>query len=653
MSRKSTRSRNTNPDYNGDGTDGDLEARLYQYNKENCSMKQFNNDLKKDNLESDDDDDDDDADIVADCMKRPASASSKTMRGTSAKRVSHSPQDEDDLEDNLLYDDDIDRNDEIGGLALPESAGGDDAAPPAVDEGVAGDDVHFNADVGADDAAPPAVDEGVDDDVPFNADVGANDAALPVVDEGVAGDDAPLAPPHHFTLQPPQPIENELPQLINCISIDNEGVTITDDENIDIHGIGYSRNTSNNASYNHQNAAPYTHSGNHYDGSCTKIPIGDWKDCFYSFPAVMSIFILHLVRFSARTLGASSGTTLSLHVSVVFPNFFNKDGSRNVSLSALLVDEDLLRILRICVQGKSVLGQEHVLQAKHFIECFIGGTLPDVSDGRTVRNWVKVVLDPNHHWDGGYFCRRAVDEINGEDSNYESNLHLRIVSNLQFLTETWLKKLHSVDVRGGLLERNQEVDIRSLDCSDAYMDFSGEAEREVQGIISEIRDIEQERVDSNRGISLLNVVMVGEEVARTVGSSGEQFNEIENRIGMALCVLSYKFMLPPLPDEAVIDWDQSYFGRVYTQLHSKKRNFDALRLFAMMTGRDDNTENVDRGVRGWLTRRGMVIRTRMIVQNDVSDDYSIRICLYLKDLAEELRTWVDERNDSREDTDED
>ena len=155
MSRKSTRSRNNNPDYNGDGADGGLEDSLFQYNKENCSWEKFNNDMKKDNLESDDDDD---ADIGADCTKRPASASSKTMRGTSAKRVSRSPQDEDDLEDNLYYDDDIDRNDEIRGQALPEPAEGDDAAPPVVDEGGDDDDA-----IGGNDAAPPVVDEGLGD----------------------------------------------------------------------------------------------------------------------------------------------------------------------------------------------------------------------------------------------------------------------------------------------------------------------------------------------------------------------------------------------------------------------------------------------------------------------------------------------------------
>ena len=355
---------------------------------------------------------------------------------------------------------------------------------------------------------------------------------------------------------------------------------------------------------------------------------------------------------------ADAPTMFRLPVSAVFPNFFDENGNINLDVNSLKIVPDLVRILQTRSGGNAHLTfgldlfdtEEYTSFVQSYIKCFEGGFLSGISDDISLsremycdvmntydtvpRRSIDTVMNKSEFYDVSRFLGRQPSPA--EPSNYSHDLHTRGILNLHFHQEVILKKFHNVIISDGVIESNRGVRLRDLDYNDGAYDARPP---EVVDLLQSIRAIPQEEVVQNPK-DLSDVLNVGAHVQRTI-RLGEQFNDIELQIGMAICVLSQLRMLPEHPNEEGIDWTIDYFGRRYNPPESKNYKFDGLYLFAMMTGRKHD-HNGASSINYWSNRRGMKIRSRKIVQENVSADDSTRLCIFLERLAIQLRDHVNQ-----------
>lgn len=323
------------------------------------------------------------------------------------------------------------------------------------------------------------------------------------------------------------------------------------------------------------------------------------------------------------------------------------------------MNEDLLSIVRT----RSSLSQmrygshpfepnSHTELAQRFIECWDGGILTGIRDNvcltkemmhdalntyqQVAKNWSDPVLSAANYWDAARFFGRQPSR--DEPLTYGLDLSTRAIANLHFMQEVILKEDYNVIVLGGVLESNPGFQVSDLDFTDGA---NAEEPVEVRRLKEAIRNITLEEVRQHPK-SLSDVINVGANVSRTKLG---RFNSIELQMAQDICILSHLFMLPEHPNEDDIDYDISYFGRQYEP--PRRWKFDALQLFAMMTGRTIGKLDGG-GIVGWGVRRGVKIRSRRIVQKDVSSEDSTRICIHLHRLAIRLRDHVNGAEEASE-----
>lgn len=360
-------------------------------------------------------------------------------------------------------------------------------------------------------------------------------------------------------------------------------------------------------------------------------------------------------------------TLFQLPDHIVFPEKYDATGAANVSVDAIKVNPSLLSAVRMNVlsgrgtkagnTNSRVFSEDVVRQAGNFIKCFEFGLLPGVAEGTKPsleffqkylnlgdfnrNNFSQRVLAPHRNWDLSPFYKRVVNSVDEPDA-YHDQIQRRVLVYLMIETERWLKKLHNIEVIGGYLRQDPDFPIDESNYEDAYYQ---EAE-EVGQLLTTIDEISDDQVNANRGITLLDVATIGRNVPRSRMGYGCHASVEENDIIRAVFMLSYKFMLPPMPDDVEVDYDATYFGaRISAPTGKKGCWFDALCLLQMLTGRMKDGSGWA-GIRGMLERRGMSVRTKNIVQKDVSEDKSIRILIHLRSLAEQFLQRVLEENEA-------